>query len=316
MAVRIQRHHRLARRAVRLSLGLSLALCGGVAFAAAPGTTAPFADVHQHYKWNQTDVTSVADAVAALHRNDIGLAVVTGTPPELALELADAAPDRVVPIFGIYRTAGEWSGWPYDDGLLERTERALESGRYRGIGEVHMIGGFIPPPDQATIAGLFRLAERFDVPVLLHTEFSRANYLVEVCRTYPGTRFLWAHAGTMVPPSEVDRALEACPNVWVELAARDPWRYTARPVADDRNRLLPEWRELVLKWQDRFMVGSDPVWPVEQLDAWDTPDTGWEEIGRFVDFHRQWLDDLPEEAAEKIRWTNARAFFGQDSRSK
>ncbi len=41
------------------------------------------------------------------------------------------------------------------------------------------------------IAGLFGLAERFDVPVLLHTGFSRANYLVvEICQTYPGTPFL------------------------------------------------------------------------------------------------------------------------------
>lgn len=76
---------------------------------AGPGTTAPFADVHQHYKWNQTDVTLVADAGAALDSNHIGLAVVTGTPPELALEPADAAPDRAVPIYGIYRAAGEKS---------------------------------------------------------------------------------------------------------------------------------------------------------------------------------------------------------------
>ena len=82
MAVRIQRHHRLARSAVRLSLGLSLALCGGTgAFAATPGTTTPFAYVHQHYMWNQTEITSVADAVAALDANHIGLAVVTGPRP-------------------------------------------------------------------------------------------------------------------------------------------------------------------------------------------------------------------------------------------
>jgi hypothetical protein len=80
--------------------------------------------------------------------------------------------------------------------------------------------------------------------------------------------------------------------------------------------LLPEWRRVVMKWQDRFMVGSDPVWPVEQLDAWDAPDTGWREMHRFVGFHRQWLAGLPAEAAEKIRWQNARSFFAQRDAAK
>lgn len=291
-------------------------LLAGVAGAEDAAPLPPFADVHQHYKWNQVDVTSVEQAVKALGDHGIGLAVVTGTPPELALDLAAAAPDVVVPIYGIYRQSGEWSGWPYDEGLLTRVREALESGRYRGIGEVHMIGGFIPKWHHPGIAGLFDLAAEFDVPVLLHTEFSRADYLIGVCEAHPETRFLWAHAGTMVPPAEVDRALETCPNVWVELSARDPWRYVHSPIAGDDGRLLPAWRGLVLKWQDRFMVGSDPVWPVEQLDAWDTADTGWEEIGRFVDFHRTWLDDLPADAAQRIRWSNAAALFAQREAAK
>lgn len=314
MAVRIERHHRLARRAFLTFL--TLALWNAAGARADEVANAPFADVHQHYKWNQTEVTSAETVTALLRQQGIGLAVVTGTPPELALELASAAPDVIVPIYGIYRTSGEWSNWPYDEGLLARVRTALETGGYRGIGEVHMIGGFVPRWDHPTIAGLFTLAAEFDAPVLLHTEFSRANYLIGICKAYPDTRFLWAHAGTMVPPAEVDRALGECPNVWVELSARDPWRYVHSPIADENHQLLPEWRRVVITWQDRFMVGSDPVWPVEQLDAWDTPDTGWQEMHRFVGFHRQWLAGLPAEAAEKIRWRNALSFFAQRSAAK
>jgi len=310
MALRIRRHRRLAGTA--LLAVLTLCTYAGAGYAQADDAKpSPFADIHQHYKWNQTDVTPVAEAVAALREQHIGLAVVMGTPPELALELAAAAPDIVIPIYGVYRTSGDWSRWPYDDGLLERVRQALASGRYLGIGELHMIVGFIPKWTHPTIAGLFDLAAEFDVPVLVHTESSRADYLINLCETYPRTRILWAHAGTMLPPSEVDRALTRCPNVWAELSARDPWRYVNRPIADENHHLLPQWRKLVLKWQDRFMVGSDPVWPVEQLDAWDADDSGWQELGRFVGFHRQWLDALPAEAAEKIRWANAVRFFGQ-----
>jgi predicted TIM-barrel fold metal-dependent hydrolase len=269
----------------------------------------PIADVHMHWKWSQKEVTTVEQAVAALRSNDIALAVITGTPPELALELAEAAPEVVVPIVGIYRYTGHWSRWHRDPKVLERTRELLETGRFHGIGEVHLIAGFISNWQAPVIDGLFRLAAEFDVPVLVHTEFSRANYLMELCAAHPDTRMLWAHAGAILPPTEVKRVIDSCPNVWVELSARDPWRFVAKPISDDSGHLLPDWRELVLAYPDRFMVGSDPVWPVEQLDGWDQPDTGWQELDRFLGFHRTWIDDLPPEAAERIRLTNARALF-------
>jgi hypothetical protein len=61
------------------------------------------------------------------------------------------------------------------------------------------------------------------------------------------------------------------------------------------------------------MLGSDPVWPVEQMDRWDEPDTGWQELGRFWGFHREWLQQLPEVVAQKIGCENAVAFFRRDT---
>lgn len=269
----------------------------------------PIADIHLHWKWNQKEVTTPAQAIATLVQQEVGLAVVTGTPPELALELYELAPDRVIPIYGIYRIPGEWSTWHHDPGLLGRARQALESGSYHGIGEVHMLGGFISDWKNPVIAGLFDLAAEFDVPVLLHTEFSRADYTLGLCRAHPDTRFLWAHSGVMLRPSEIERVLEGCPNVQAELSARDPWRHHANPIADDEGLLLPQWRNLVLRYPDRFMVGSDPVWPVDRLNPWDEPDTGWDELPRFLDFHRKWLADLPPQTANAIRWGNAQRFF-------
>jgi len=267
------------------------------------------ADVHLHWKWNQKEVTSVEEAVATLERQNIGLAVVTGTPPELALELYRATPERVVPIYGLYRDPEEWSSWHHDPGLLGRVRVALESGAYRGIGEVHLIGGFVSHWKNPVIAGLFDLGAEFDVPVLIHVEFSRANYTLGLCHAHPDTRFLLAHAGSMLKPSEVKRVLDGCPNVEVELSARDPWRHRRNRITDETGKLKGEWRNLIVAYADRFMVGSDPVWPVDRLDAWDEPDTGWQEVGRFIDFHRDWLATLPSEKADQIRWGNAYRFF-------
>ncbi|MCB1786016.1 MAG: amidohydrolase family protein [Gammaproteobacteria bacterium] len=289
-------------------LATTLALLGSASLHAGDP---PFADIHLHWKWNQKEVTTTEQAAEILRAQHIGLAVVTGTPPALALELQEQAPERVIPIYGLYRLPGEWSTWHRDDGLLDRVRAALQSGRYHGIGEVHMLGGFISHWQKPTIAGLFDLAAEFDVPVLLHTEFSRADYTLGVCRAHPDTRFLWAHAGSMLPPDEVRRVLDGCPNVHAELSARDPWRHRANLIVDTQGRLLPAWRSLIVDFADRFMVGSDPVWPVDRLNPWDEPDSGWIELPRFVAFHRAWLDELPTDLAEAIRWGNARRFFAK-----
>jgi Tat protein secretion system quality control protein TatD with DNase activity len=160
----------------------------------------PLADVHLHWKWNHKEVTPPEVAIAALRSHEVALAVVTGTPPELALELAELAPDIVRPSIGIYPHSGDWPRWHHDPSLLRRTRAALESGRYFGIGEVHLIGGFISHWENPIIDGLFRLAAEFDVPILVHTEFSRPDYMLGLCQAHPATRLLWAHAGSILPP--------------------------------------------------------------------------------------------------------------------
>ena len=181
----IRKSHR-PRAALRRYLG-TIGLAGLLATAA---QAEPIADIHLHWKWNQKEVTSPQQAIAILDEQEVGLAVVTGTPPELALELHRLAPDRVIPIYGIYRVPADWSTWHHDQDLVGRVRQALASGRYRGIGEVHMLGGFISHWQNPVIAGLFDLAAEFDVPVLLHTEFSRADYTLGLCRAHPRTRLL------------------------------------------------------------------------------------------------------------------------------
>ncbi|MCG8058745.1 MAG: amidohydrolase [Candidatus Thiodiazotropha endolucinida] len=269
------------------------------------------ADIHLHWKWNQKEVTEPEEAIKILRDNNVTLAVVTGTPPELALELQQLAPDIVIPIYGIYQDHIDWSNWYHDNELVGRVRLALESGKFRGIGELHMISGFISDWKNPNISGLFELAAEFDVPILVHTEFSKADYLMGFCSTHPKTRFLWAHAGSILAPDEVARALSQYANLSVELSARDPWRHVGRPI-DDKGVLKIEWSNLVIAYASRFMIGSDPVWPVEQLNPWDEPDTGWQELSRFLGFHREWLKQLPVEVAQKVRYQNAIDYFKRE----
>ncbi|MEW8208196.1 MAG: hypothetical protein AB2746_18915 [Candidatus Thiodiazotropha taylori] len=53
--------------------------------AVSDGGVTKLADTHLHWKWNQKEVTEPQQAIKILRDNQVTLAVVTGTPPELAL---------------------------------------------------------------------------------------------------------------------------------------------------------------------------------------------------------------------------------------
>ena len=301
---------RLTPPFLRLTCPLLGLLFMGVSLPGAAGK-APVADIHTHYKWSQQEVTSPQQVLDTLEANGVTLAVVIGTPAEMALEIDKLDPARILPVWSPYRIGGDWSRWAHDASVPQRAREALATGRYHGIGELHLIGGFIPDWRSPVISELIALGIEQDVPLMLHTEFSRNTYLLELCRAHPGLKILWAHAGAILPPRAVDEVMQACPNVWTELSARDPWRYINNPITGDDGALLPEWHSLLERYPDRFLIGTDPVWPVEQMDSWDEPDTGWQEYARFIDFHRTWLGMLPDNIAEKIRLRNACTLFEQ-----
>ena len=91
-------------------------------------------------------------------------------------------------------------------------------------------------------------------------------------------------------------------DVWIDFAARDPWRYDG--ISNEDYTLLPEWKKLVLKYPERFITGTDPVWKVTRWSTWDTGDEGWSHYQQLYDYHWTWLNDLPAEIRKKIAWEN------------
>jgi predicted TIM-barrel fold metal-dependent hydrolase len=67
----------------------------------------------------------------------------------------------------------------------------------------------------------------------------------------------------------------------------------------DGAKLTEEWRRLFARRADRFLLGSD-TWINER----------WEGYGRLIGGYREWLDQLPRDAAEKIAFRNAERLFG------
>lgn len=275
---------------------------------ASPGyTQQPFADVHVHFNWDQKEIISADEIVAKMRRAGIAFAVVTATPTELALEMKRAGGDLVIPFFSPYTHELGRQDWYLRQDTVNRAEAGLRQGLYRGIGEVHFMAGFKPGAKNPIFLQLLALAERYDVPVLVHVDAANEKKFSAICGGHPRVDIIFAHAGGNLYPRHVRRVIEACDNVMIELSARDPWRYGGMTGKD--GLLLPGWRELVLAYPDRFLVGTDPVWKVTRTQTWDQADDGWDYFERLLAYHRNWIADLPPAVQRKLSIDNARRLF-------
>lgn len=271
-------------------------------------TQPPFADVHLHFTFDQEEIIDVKDTIKILEQNNVVLGVVSSEPTDYALKMARAGGDWIIPFASPYYNAGNRLNWYFDKNLVSEIRRQLETGLYGGIGEVHLVASIGPRRDNPVFVGLLELAREFKLPFLIHTDASRYLYFLPVCEKYPDIRFIWAHAGGTFQPDQLDPLMKACPNVWLDLAARDPDHYGAFVEYD--GALYPGWRDFIIKYQDRIMTGTDPVWNAQEVYRWYESDEGWFHYNDFIQFHRKWMKQLPREVEKKVRLTNAQRFFG------
>ncbi|UCH39338.1 MAG: amidohydrolase family protein [Gammaproteobacteria bacterium] len=277
-------------------------------FAAPCYSQQPFADVHVHFNWDQKEIISADEIVARMRRAGIAFSIVTSTPSELALEMKQAGGDLVIPFYSPYTHALGRQDWYLKQETVERAAAGLREGLYRGIGEVHFMVGFKPATDNLVFRQLLGLAEEYRVPVLIHVDAGSEKKFLAVCRQHPRVAFIFAHAGGNLNPRHIRTVIEQCENVMVEFSARDPWRYGG--LTGDDGLLLDGWRELVLAFPDRFVVGTDPVWKVTRTQSWDQADEGWDYFEQLLSYHRHWIADLPPAVQRKLSLDNARRLFG------
>lgn len=243
-------------------------------------------DAHIHYSADAWDAYPVDEALAILDRAGIRRALVSSTPDDGTLKLYQAAPGRIVPELRPYRSSSDMGSWHRDESLIPYLEERLRRGIYRGIGEFHLAAADAGSP---VVKRVVELAAARGLVLHVHGDSRTVEKLFALD---PTVKILWAHAGMSDPPDTVGRLLERSPNLWVELS------YRLEEVAPG-GRLEAAWRGLFLRFPDRFLYGSD---------TW-TP-SRWPEVPRIADSARNWLKELPPEAAEGIARRNAEALFG------
>ena len=286
-----------------------LAACAALVFSHAHGQAAapydgPLFDTHLHYNqeaWDgNTGPFPPTEALARMQRNQVKAIVANSRPNAGTQTLAAARETRaagvtVVPFVRLYRNRDDYSNRFRDETFYEMVQtelaRGTASGPYRGIGEFHLY-------ESANANGpvakkLIALAEEKKLAVLAHVDDVAVDLLMANAPSKGrALRLIWAHTGIGGTPVErVQAMLERYPLLMGELSYRPG-------LTCEGGRLCPEWRALILKYPERFMVGSD-TWVNQRWSAYD-------EIMRG---YRTWLGDLPPAVAQRIAWGNAAALF-------
>ena len=263
--------------------------------------TGPLLDAHLHYNeeaWNgQTGPHPLPDVLARMQRNGVRAIVANSRPNDGTKALADAPQTRaagvtVVPFVRLYRNRADYDNWFRDETIytLVQTElaRGTGAGPYKGLGEFHLY-------DSANANGpvarkLMQLAEKQQLAVLAHVDDVAIDLLMAHA---PKARLIWAHTGIGgAPAARVDALMARYPLLIGELSYRPG-------LTCDDGQLCPEWRALVTKYPDRFLIGSD-TWVNQR----------WLYYDELMQGYRRWLGGLPPDVARKVAWDNGARLFG------
>jgi hypothetical protein len=281
--------------------GRALAACAAVLLtqgALAADYAGPLFDAHLHYNEEARASYPIDDVLERMRRNGVRAIVANSRPNDGTAALA-AAPQTgvtVVPFVRLYRNRADYDNWFRDESIhaMVRTQlaRGTAAGPFRGLGEFHLY-------DSANANGpvakkLMALAEEQQLAVLAHVDDAAIDLLMANTPSRGAkVRLIWAHTGIGgAPVARVEQLMARYPLLMGELSYRPGLTCTG-------GTLCPEWRQLLLKYPERFMIGSD-TWINQR----------WEQYDQLMRGYRVWLGDLPPDVAAAIAWNNGARLFG------
>ncbi len=266
-----------------------LLFCCGVVFAQAPQ---PLFDAHLHYNWEPKPHFSLEQVLETFRANRVTGILATSRPNDgtRALVAAKPAGIRVVPFLRPYRVRADINTWWQDPATLELVEEEFKRGYYVGIGEFHLHGS---QARSDVVGRIVDFSRRHGLWLHAHSDVEAVEILFA---RDPEARIVWAHTGFTLPAADVARMLDRYPRLYAELSYRGG-------ITGLGGRLTDEWRDLFLRFPDRFLLGSD-TWIDER----------WEGYGGIMAGYRGWLQQLPPAVAAQIAHGNGERLFGAADR--
>ena len=288
----------MRRAAVAWALALGLA-----PLAQAADYGGPLLDAHLHYNVEAVQGPHpISDVLARMQRNGVRAIVANSRPNDGTKALVeartqtDAAGVTVVLFIRLYRNRADYDNWYRDESIYEMVQaeftRGTARGPYRGIGEFHLYDS--RNANGPVARKLMAFAEDKQLAVLAHVDDVAVDLLMANAPSKgQKLRLIWAHTGIGGTPVErVEAMLARYPLLMGELSYRPG-------LTCEGGLLCPEWRALLLRYPDRFLIGSD---------TWINP--RWQQYDELMQGYRRWLGDLPPDVARQIAWDNGAALFG------
>lgn len=174
-----------------------------------------------------------------------------------------------------------------------------------------------------TVNKLFDMVSKTNpVPVMIHWEVFNWERDLEpisaMINKYPNLTFIWIHCGFAFP-WQVDHMLSTHPNLVATITKREMVRYDDLWIShtgdelggfqiwnpefqkkvdgaliDNDGIIKPEWKELITKYQDRLMWGTDAHKRLR-----------WNSYSRIVKIWRDIFPQLDDSIVKKITYDNA-----------
>lgn len=235
------------------------------------------------------------------------------------LKLATQNPDLIVlgaPKF--FKLSGDLT-----KAYIKATIKGIQTHGYRFIGEIlythadkksgkqYSSGERYIDPSKPGTANLLKAIATLNIPLMTHWEpyaperdFPRFHALYDA---WPNQIFIVPHMG-FASPEQVDQFMGRHPNLYMIISKKerlmedfsDPRKQASIGTAFlDGFRLRSQWKEILIRYQDRLIFGTDPH--MKKL---------WEKYPIMIKSQRLVLGQLPVEAATKIAHKNAEKLYG------
>lgn len=191
--------------------------------------------------------------------------------------------------------------------LLSQSEEGLINGTVKGFGELHTdnmdIGGYASfkrriPTDNPAMRKIYEVANKYNAFVQIH---GHANHQFAIgvktlAGLYPNTTTIISHCLPGANTALLTEIFDAQPNIVCELSAQGPVHgvHRGRGRVFNPEGIDPNWKDFIIKYQDRIMVGTDPCC---QLDSKYTQ--------MIKEIRSMLLANLPESVMEKLAYKNA-----------
>jgi predicted TIM-barrel fold metal-dependent hydrolase len=194
---------------------------------------------------------------------------------------------------------------PTDMAAAGKLDVELARTKARVLGEVHLRQAsrkIDRDPSAPAFAKILDLSAQRGVPVVIHADLTPAasTRLEAALAAHREATIVLAHAGEL-PPVKLEPLLARHANLVVDLSGMHFQRTPS--LAREKGPLDPQWKALITRRPDRFLIGVD-VWAARLFEP--------AMLDRLLTWTRRVLGELPPEVAERVAWKNASVLYRLD----